>query len=68
MGKSKFSFAALAMVFFLIVIPNNALAKEENNPIIRRLIEIQETLDYEVIPNLKMLCWGAKNRANCRIC
>jgi hypothetical protein len=50
MGKSKFLFVALAMVFFLIVISNNALAGEENNPIIRGLIEIQETLDYEVIP------------------
>ena len=57
MGKSKFLFAALAMVFFLIVI-SNSVAGKEKNPIIRRLIEIQETLDYEVIPNLNKCCFG----------
>ena len=58
MGKLKFLFSSLTMVFFLIVISNNDLAGAENNPIIKRLIEIQETLDYEIIPNLNKCSIG----------
>ena len=66
MGKSKFLFAALAMVFFLIVM-SNSVAGEENNPIIKRLNEIQETLDNEVIPNLLKCCGGVPKTGQRRI-
>jgi hypothetical protein len=46
--------------FFLIIMFNfnNALAGQDNNPIIDKLNEIQDTLDYEVIPYVHKCCVG----------